>query len=102
MQVNYLAVDWQAACISRGQREAQKACKKAELNIVPEQRLGVCALEKVTLEMQDVLTRSMPSFIEGLIDTWAACSVRDETSSGETRKRNFCLHSPLNQKLRRL
>jgi hypothetical protein len=70
----------------RGYREAQKACIEAESNIGTEQRLDVCVLEKETQEIQDVLTRSMPSFIEGLIDSWATCSVRDETSSGETRK----------------
>ena len=45
-QINYRAVDWQAACISRGHREAQKACKKAESNTGTEQRLGVCILRR--------------------------------------------------------
>jgi RNA polymerase sigma-70 factor (ECF subfamily) len=36
--------------------------EKTESNIGSEQRLDVCIFEKETQEMQDVLTRSMPSF----------------------------------------
>jgi hypothetical protein len=60
--------------------------QKAESTIGTGQRLDVCILEKETQAMQDVLTRSMPSFYRGLIDTWASRSVRDESSCCGTRR----------------
>src|SRR6202048_3326122 len=61
-QLSYLAVDWQAACILQSRPGGTDNMQSPESNIGSEQRLDVCIFEKETQEMQDVLTRSMPSF----------------------------------------
>jgi RNA polymerase sigma-70 factor (ECF subfamily) len=61
-QVNYLTVIWQAACILQSRPGGIDSMQATESYIGSEQRLNVRIREKETREMEDVLSRYLPSF----------------------------------------
>jgi RNA polymerase sigma-70 factor, ECF subfamily len=61
-QLSYLAAIGERRAYRRHSREAPTNMQKTGSNIGSGQRLDGCIFEKETQEMQDVLTRSMPSF----------------------------------------
>jgi hypothetical protein len=63
--------------------------QKAESTIGTEKRLGVCILKKKLRRCRTLSRGASRRFTEGFIDTWAECSVRDESSWGGTRTSVF-------------
>jgi RNA polymerase sigma-70 factor (ECF subfamily) len=61
-QLSYLTVIWQAACILLSGLGGTDKMQATESYIGSEQRLNVRIREKETQEMQDVLSRYLPSF----------------------------------------
>jgi RNA polymerase sigma-70 factor (ECF subfamily) len=61
-QLSYLTVIWQAACILLSGPGGTDKMQATESYIGSEKRLDVRILEKETREMQDVLSRYLPSF----------------------------------------